>query len=93
MLKVSQESGSVSKPAIFFVGLLILYYTWMTGFTFRFSETSVFPTYNMLAVSFLKGQLHIDEKPPVDYLVYGGKKYVFRTRSSCFSSAILDSNW
>ncbi len=77
MLKPSQESGSFLKPAIIFFALLILYYTWMTGFTFRFSETSVFPTYNMLAASFLKGQLHIDEKPPVDYLVYDGKKYLY----------------
>ena len=77
MLKLSQESGSVLKPAIIFVALLIVYYAWMTGFTFRFSETSVFPTYNMLAAGFLKGQLHIDEKPPVDYLAYDGKKYLY----------------
>ncbi|MBI5251713.1 MAG: hypothetical protein HY912_19650 [Desulfomonile tiedjei] len=77
MLKLTQERGSVVRPAFIFAALLLVYYCWMTGLTFKFSETSVFPTYNMLAASFLKGQLNIDENPPVDYLTYNGKKYLY----------------
>ncbi len=77
MWKLLQERRPISRPAVIFVALLAIYYCWMTGFTFRFSETSIFPTYNMLATSFLKGQLNIDENPPVDYLIYKGKRYLY----------------
>jgi hypothetical protein len=77
MRKLSRALRSISKPAAFFVALVVIYYCWMTGFTIRFSEVSVFPTYNMLATSFLKGQLNIDEIPPVDFLAYKGKTYLY----------------
>jgi hypothetical protein len=77
MWRLLRESIPISKPALFFVALVAIYYCWMTGFTFRFPETSLFPTYNMLAASFLKGQLNIDENPPEDYLTYQGKRYLY----------------
>lgn len=70
-LKLNQHS-----PIIFFA-LSLFYFAWMTGFTFEFSETKSFPNYNMLAKSFLKGKLSLDEDPPVDYLLIGQKKYIY----------------
>lgn len=72
-----EQWGSALRSALLFLVLVIVYFCWMTGFTLRFSETSVFPSYNMLARSFLKGQLNIDENPPVDYLTYNGKRYLY----------------
>jgi hypothetical protein len=49
----------------------------MTGFTFVFSECTLFPNYSMLAKALLKGQLFIDEAPPVDSVVVHGKRYLY----------------
>jgi len=49
----------------------------MTGFTLRFVEVDIFPNYNMLTRSFLKGQTHLEDSPSVDYLVFEGKKYLY----------------
>jgi hypothetical protein len=77
MTKLALKLRPMLRPVGIFVALCIIYYCWMTGFTFTFSETSFFPTYNMLAESFLKGQLSIDENLPGDYLLYRGKKYLY----------------
>lgn len=77
MGKLLRERRPILKSAVLFVALAAIYYCWMTGFTFRFSETILFPTYDMLAGSFLKGQLNIDENPPEDYLSYQGKRYLY----------------
>ncbi len=58
-------------------GLLVLFYfAWLTGFTFRFHEDQSFPNYNMLARAYAKGQLYLDESPTEDYLLY-------QNRSTC----------
>jgi hypothetical protein len=77
MKTLVKKLGKISKPAVFFVALAAIYCCWMTGFTFTFTETPLFPTYDMLAKGFLKGQLNIDEAPPEDYLSYQDKRYLY----------------
>lgn len=60
-----------------FIAISFAYAAWMTGFTFAFRETDVFPNYNMLAAAFAKGQLFIDEMPPEDYSIMNGKRYLY----------------
>ncbi len=60
-----------------FIAISFAYAAWMTGFTFAFRETDVFPNYNMLAEAFAKGQLFIDEMPPEDYSIMNGKRYLY----------------
>jgi hypothetical protein len=53
------------------------YVLWMTGPTLSFRETLVFPTYNMLARSFLKGHAYIEAMPSEDYSEFEGRKYLY----------------
>jgi hypothetical protein len=57
--------------------LVLFYFAWLTGFSFRFQEARIFPNYNMLARSFAKGQLSINESPGVDYLLFQNRKYLY----------------
>jgi hypothetical protein len=57
--------------------MCIAYATWMTGGTFVFRESDLFPNYNMLANAFAKGQSFIDETPPEDHSVWDGKRYLY----------------
>lgn len=68
--------GAVKTLLIFCV-ICAAYSAWMTGFTFVFSECAIFPNYNMLAKALLKGQLFIDETPPVDSVIVAGRRYLY----------------
>ncbi|MEJ2716694.1 MAG: hypothetical protein P8182_06075 [Deltaproteobacteria bacterium] len=65
------------KILLIFIVICAAYSAWMTGFTFVFSECTLFPNYNMLAKALLKGQLFIDEAPPVDASMVHGKRYLY----------------
>ncbi len=67
----------VSTASILVVAFAALYAGWMTGLSFRFPETSGFPTYNMLARGFLAGHTSIDARPLADYLSYAGKTFLY----------------
>jgi hypothetical protein len=59
-------------------GLLVLFYFgWITGFTFRFQESQIFPNYDMLARAFSKGHLYISDSPNEDYLLFHNRKYLY----------------
>jgi hypothetical protein len=60
-----------------FVAICLVYSAWMTGGTFAFSESDIFPNYNMLAKAFANGQLFIDEAPPEDDSPFEGKRYLY----------------
>jgi hypothetical protein len=60
-----------------FAVICFVYSAWMTGGTFVFRDADLFPDYNMLVKAFAKGQLYIDEAPPEDYSVFGGKRYLY----------------
>jgi hypothetical protein len=49
----------------------------MTGFSFHFVETSIFPNYDALGQSFIKGQTYLEQRPPVDYLDKDGRAYLY----------------
>jgi hypothetical protein len=73
-----QVSGVRLRWIGLFGGFLVLFYfAWVTGFTFRFQEAQIFPNYNMLARAFAKGQLYIDESPGVDYLLFQNRNYLY----------------
>ena len=60
-----------------FIAAGILYFAWMTGFSFEFHETRVFPNYDLLAEAFSKGRLHLEQTPPDDTLLKDGRRYIF----------------
>lgn len=71
---------TIQQRVLVFCGFAIIsivYSAWMTGGTFAFREADLFPNYNMLAKSFARGQLSIDEVPPEDYSLWDGKRYLY----------------
>jgi hypothetical protein len=60
-----------------FAAICLVYSAWMSGGTFVFPESDIFPNYDMLAKAFAKGQLFIDEAPPEDDSPFGGKRYLY----------------
>ena len=70
------QSGRL-KTFGFFVIVCILYSAWMTGCSFKFTECSVFPNYNLLAQAFSEGRLSVENTPPDDTLLKEGRRYIF----------------
>jgi hypothetical protein len=69
--------GCLKAVCLFFLVCLI-YSAWMTGFSFKFSESKMFPNYNMLAEAFVKGHLFIETSlPQVDIIIKDGKQYFY----------------
>ena len=72
----SRLRNEVSLFAVLICSLLFNV-AWQTGFTFSFSETPLWPNYNMLSKAFYRGQVSIDDTPQEDYLDYNGRKYLY----------------